>query len=493
MAGFFLDNPSMLALHDAPIIAIATAPGRGAVGIVRVSGKSLDVLVQVLCGRALKPREATYLPLLDETGAPIDHVLALHFPGPNSYTGEDVLELQAHGGPVVLQLIVARCMRVAAALNEQNKPLLSGLRLAQPGEFTQRAFLNHKLDLAQAEAVADLIDASTEAAARGASRSLAGAFSNELHQLRDALIHLRMLVEATLDFPEEDIDFLKQADAQGQLDRLQQNLARVMAQTKQGALLREGIRVVIAGQPNAGKSSLLNALAGAELAIVTPIAGTTRDVVQQTIQIEGVPLHVVDTAGLRDHPDVDEVERIGIARAWDQIGQADAVLFLHDLTRKGDATYAAADAQIQQTLQEKLDSHVPVLHLWNKADAQSVAATYCAATTTQVNVSETADITLSAKTGDGLPALRQQLLQVVGWQGGSAEGMFMARERHVQALREVDEHLMLANASLQAQVPALDLLAEELRLSQNALNTITGEFSSDDLLGVIFSSFCIGK
>jgi tRNA modification GTPase len=497
MAGFFLDNPYMLALNDAPIIAIATAPGRGAVGIVRISGRSLGDLVVALCGRTLKPREASYLPLLDEAGAPIDHVLALHFPSPNSYTGEDVLELQAHGGPVVLQLIVARCLSVAAAVTEHHKPLLSGLRLAQPGEFTQRAFLNHKLDLAQAEAVADLIDASTEAAARGASRSLAGAFSKVIHQLRDALIHLRMLVEATLDFPEEDIDFLKQADAQGQLDRLQQNLARVMMQTKQGALLREGIRVVIAGQPNAGKSSLLNALAGAELAIVTPIAGTTRDVVQQTIQIEGVPLHVVDTAGLRDHPDVDEVERIGIARAWDQIGQADAVLLLHDLTRKDDAAYAAADAQIEKTLQEKLDSQVPVLHLWNKADAHSVATTTGETSATLAagprNAGETRHITLSAKTGDGLPALRQQLLQVVGWQGGSAEGMFMARERHVQALREVDEHLMLANASLQAQVPALDLLAEELRLSQNALNAITGEFTSDDLLGVIFSSFCIGK
>ena len=479
----------MLAQHDAPIIAIATAPGRGAVGIVRVSGKHLGALVQAVCGRTLKPREATYLPLLDECGAPIDHVLALHFPGPNSYTGEDVLELQAHGGPVVLQLILARCLHVAAAHEAHQKPLLPGLRLAQPGEFTQRAFLNHKLDLAQAEAVADLIDASTEAAARGASRSLAGAFSNEIHQLRDALIHLRMLVEATLDFPEEDIDFLKQADAQGQLNRLQEKLAQVMAQTKQGALLREGIRVVIAGQPNAGKSSLLNALAGAELAIVTPIAGTTRDVVQQTIQIEGVPLHVVDTAGLRDHPDVDEVERIGIARAWDQIGQADAVLFLHDLTRQDDATHAAADAQIQHTLNEKLDSHVPVLHLWNKADARKLYGSEVA----QVSDAQEMHLMLSAKTGEGLPALRQKLLGVVGWQGGSAEGMFMARERHVQALREVDEHLMFANTSLQATVPALDLLAEELRLSQNALNTITGEFTPDDLLGVIFTSFCIGK
>ena len=479
----------MLSQQDAPIIAIATAPGRGAVGIVRLSGKHLTPLAQALCGRVLKPREATYLPLTDDVGAPIDHVLALFFPGPHSYTGEDVLELQAHGGPVVLQLIVARCLQVATSRSDNHKPLLADLRLAQPGEFTQRAFLNHKLDLAQAEAVADLIDASTEAAARGASRSLAGAFSKEIHLLRDALIHLRMLVEATLDFPEEDLDFLKQADAQGQLTRLQENLSRVMAHTQQGALLREGIRVVIAGQPNAGKSSLLNALAGAELAIVTPIAGTTRDVVQQTIQIDGVPLHVIDTAGLREHPDVDAVERIGIARAWQQIATADAVLFLHDLTRKDDTDYVQADAQIEHTLKDKLDTHVPVLHLWNKADAQRVNI----AAPAQGRDDQTRHITLSAKTGEGLPALRQHLLAVVGWQGGSAEGMFMARERHVRALHEVNEHLMRANACLKAQAPALDLLAEELRLGQNALNAITGEFTADDLLGVIFSSFCIGK
>jgi tRNA modification GTPase len=496
----------MLSQHDAPIIAIATAPGRGAVGIVRLSGKGLNPLVHALCGRSLKPREATYLAITDVKGTPIDHVLALHFPGPNSYTGEDVLELQAHGGPVVLQLLLARCLSVAAQLNAEKRPLLRGLRLAQPGEFTQRAFLNHKLDLAQAEAVADLIDASTEAAARSASRSLAGAFSTEIHQLRDALIHLRMLVEATLDFPEEDIDFLKQADAQGQLDRLQANLSRVIQQTRQGALLREGIRVVIAGQPNAGKSSLLNALAGAELAIVTPIAGTTRDVVQQTIQIEGVPLHIIDTAGLRNHPDVDEVERIGIARAWDQIGQADAVLFLHDLTRQSDAPYKAADAGIDVALQQTVAAHVPVLHVWNKADASEGLAAEMATShafavrepdgnTANNRSSDATRLTLhlSAKTGEGLQALRDQLLEVVGWQGGSAEGLYMARERHVQALREVDGHLHQASACLQAQVPALDLLAEELRLSQNALNTITGEFSSDDLLGVIFSSFCIGK
>src|SRR6186713_304655 len=309
-----------LSRHSQPIAAIATAPGRGAVGIVRVSGARVASVIDALCGRALKPREATYLPFRAADGSTIDQGLAIHFPAPNSYTGEDVLELQAPGGPVVLQLLLARCVEAGKAI---------GTRVAEPGEFTQRAFLNDKIDLAQAEAIADLIDASTEAAARSASRSMSGEFSREIHALRDALIHLRMLVEATLDFPEEEIDFLQKADAQGQLARLQQTLSAVMQRTRQGALLREGIKVVIAGQPNAGKSSLLNALAGAELAIVTPIAGTTRDKVAQAIQIEGVPVHVVDTAGLRDSDD--PVERIGIERAWAEIETADAVLFLHDL------------------------------------------------------------------------------------------------------------------------------------------------------------------
>ena len=340
----------MLSAQQDPIVAIATAPGRGAVGIVRVSGKGLAAFVQALLGRALKPREATYLPFPDAAGQPIDHGLALWFPGPHSYTGEDVLELQGHGGPVVLQLLLARCLQVAQTPVAEDQQLLSGLRPARAGEFTERAFLNDKLDLAQAEAVADLIDASTEAAARSASRSLAGVFSERIHSLRDALINLRMLVEATLDFPEEEIDFLKKADATGQLQRLRTALADVRAQARQGALLRDGLTVVIAGQPNAGKSSLLNALAGAELAIVTPVAGTTRDVVQQTIQIEGVPLHVIDTAGLRDSPDVDEVEKIGIERAWGQIHQADAVLFLHDLTRSDSLAYQSADADIAAAL-----------------------------------------------------------------------------------------------------------------------------------------------
>jgi tRNA modification GTPase len=460
----------MLPRHDQPIAAIATAPGRGAVGIVRVSGESVAPVIAALCGRALKAREATYLPFLAADGSAIDQGLAIHFPAPHSYTGEDVLELQAHGGPVVLQLLLARCLEAGAAM---------GLRVAEPGEFTERAFLNDKIDLAQAEAIADLIDASTEAAARSAGRSLSGEFSREIHALRDALIHLRMLVEATLDFPEEEIDFLQKADAQGQLDRLQETLARVMQRARQGALLREGIKVVIAGQPNAGKSSLLNALAGAELDIVTPIPGTTRDVVSQTIQIEGVPLHVIDTAGLRESED--HVELIGIERAWGQIAGADAVLFLHDLTRAAQADHAAADAAIGQRLPEG----VPVIDVWNKVDV-------AAPTPALPQRGREQDIHLSAKTGAGLDTLRARLLEVAGWQA-APEGVYIARERHVQALRRVDGHLAQAAAHLAARAQALDLLAEELRLAQNALNEITGEFTSDDLLGVIFSSFCIGK
>jgi len=485
----------MNALSNSPIVAIATPPGRGAVGIVRVSGKAIAPLVRALCGRDLKPREATYLPFVDAAGEAIDHGLALYFPAPHSFTGEDVLELQAHGGPVVMQLLLARCLAAGAEIDATTQqPRLDGLRVAQPGEFTQRAFLNDKMDLAQAEAVADLIDASTEAAARGATRSLSGEFSKEIHSLRDALIHLRMLVEATLDFPEEEIDFLQKADAAGQLTKLQATLARVMQRTSQGALLREGIKVVIAGQPNAGKSSLLNALAGAELAIVTPIAGTTRDKVQQTIQIDGVPLHIIDTAGLR-HSD-DEVEKIGIERAWVEIENADAVLFLHDLVRWNDAaesaSYQAADAAIATQLVSLLPPRVAVIQVWNKVDAVQPQQAEVAIDVAAETVNSTRNIAISAKNGQGLETLRRALLQVAGWQP-AAEGVYIARERHVQALRQVSAHLDLANSQLKAKSQALDLLAEELRLAQNALSDITGEFSSDDLLGVIFSKFCIGK
>jgi len=467
----------MLARHHDPILAIATAPGRASVGIVRISGKDLRPLVKAWFGQSLDARHAHYLPFPDAHGAPIDHGLALYFPAPHSFTGEDVLELQAHGGPVVLQLLLARCLALAGEKDENGQACLPGLRLAQAGEFSERAFLNDKIDLVQAEAIADLIDASTEAAARSAVRSLAGDFSRDVDQLRDGLVRLRLLVEATLDFPEEEIDFLRKSDAQGQLDGLHAALAKVLGAARQGALLRDGIRVVIAGQPNAGKSSLLNALAGAELAIVTPIAGTTRDKVQETIQIEGVPVHVIDTAGLREG--ADEVEAIGIARAWDAVLQADAVVFLHDLTRAKQPQYQADDAQIASTLGHKLAVTVPVIDVWNKCDAQAPDA-------------QAPGLYLSAKTGQGLDTLRHHLLELAGWQAG-AEGISMARQRHVQALSQVSAHLYLAHAHLRAQAQSLDLLAEELRLAQNALNEITGAFSSDDLLGVIFSSFCIGK
>ncbi|MFY9513359.1 MAG: tRNA uridine-5-carboxymethylaminomethyl(34) synthesis GTPase MnmE, partial [Rubrivivax sp.] len=391
-------------LHD-PIVAIATAAGRGAVGIVRVSGPDLSGLVLKLFGRALAPRVATLLPFSAADGRLLDRGLALHFPAPQSYTGEDVLELQAHGGAVLLQLLLARCLEAGADI---------GLRLAEPGEFTQRAFLNDKLDLAQAEAVADLIDASTEAAARSAALSLGGAFSAEIDGIAERLLRLRMLVEATLDFPEEEIDFLEKAGARGQLDGIEAAIGSALARARQGALLREGLRVVIAGQPNVGKSSLLNALAGAELAIVTPIPGTTRDKVSETIQIEGVPLHVVDTAGLRHRDEAaDEVERIGIARSWDAIRGADAVLFLHDLTRRGDAAYEAADAAIATDI-----AGADVLHVYNKADAATADAL--------------SGLPVSARTGAGLDGLRQALLQRAGWQA-QPDGVFIARTRHVEA------------------------------------------------------------
>ena len=477
-------------------MAIATAAGRGAVGIVRASGRDLSVLTQQVCGRSLAPRQATLLDFLDAQGQPIDRGLALHFPAPHSYTGEDVLELQAHGGPVVLQLLLARCLQA-----------LPGARLAAPGEFTERAFLNDKLDLAQAEAVADLIDAGTEAAARSAGRALSGEFSQRVDGLAQRIVRLRTLVEATLDFPEEEIDFLQQADASGQLSGITAALITLLATARQGALLREGLRVVIAGQPNVGKSSLLNALAGAELAIVTPIPGTTRDRVSESIQIEGVPVYVTDTAGLRrDEQAADEVERIGIGRSWDAIRSADCVLFLHDLTRAGqDADYDAAEREIEASLPPGLS----VLHVWNKADAAGPAETsqagdvastdgpqgrsFAAPADSHVGADVPPDtLRLSARTGQGLEALRQALLRTAGWQA-APEGVFIARARHVQALQRCAQHLDLAQTHLAEPTPALDLLAEELRLAHQALGEITGAFTAEDLLGEIFSKFCIGK
>ncbi|MGE8688965.1 MAG: tRNA uridine-5-carboxymethylaminomethyl(34) synthesis GTPase MnmE [Achromobacter sp.] len=446
----------------APIAAIATAPGRGGIGVVRVSGADLSGLVRRLFQRDLVPRHAHYLPFKAESGELLDEGIAIYFRAPHSYTGEDVLELQGHGGPAVLRRVLESCLAAGRDL---------GVRLAEPGEFTRRAFLNDRMDLAQAEAVADLIEASSVAAARGAMASLSGEFSARVNDLSDRIIHLRMLVEATLDFPEEEIDFLEKYQARATLEALATDLARLIAQARQGVILREGLHVVLAGQPNVGKSSLLNALAGDDIAIVTPIAGTTRDKVVQEIHIDGVPLHIVDTAGLRDTEDT--VESIGIARTWQEIERADVILHLQDATQPGDEL----DAQITA----RLPPRTPVLKVFNKVDL--LPAAFAAAP---------GELGISAKSGVGLDALRAELLQIAGWNPG-AESPWLARERHLRALQESAEHLALAGEHAEQDDRVLDLFAEELRLAHDSLSSITGKFTSDDLLGEIFSSFCIGK
>ena len=457
-------------LDTSPIAAIATAPGRGGIGVVRASGKALGPLIESLFpGTTLAPRHATYIPFKSGDGSVIDQGLALYFKAPHSYTGEDVLELQGHGGPVVLQMLLARVLEAGAE---------HGLRLAEPGEFTRRAYLNDKLDLAQAEAVADLIDASTEAAAKSASQSLSGAFSQVVHRLVEQTINLRMLVEATLDFPEEEIDFLEKSNARGQLAGIIDSLEHVFRQAAQGALLREGLNVVLVGQPNVGKSSLLNALAGAEVAIVTPIAGTTRDKVSETIQIEGIPLNIIDTAGIRAIDEgIDVVERIGIERTWGEVGKADVILHLLD----ANLGPSAADEQIVAAF----PAGVPVVRIWNKIDLSGHRAT----------VDQAADAThiyLSANEKTGIDLLRAELLRIAGWQQ-TGESLYLARERHLIALRAARKHLDVAAQHAAQDDQSLDLFAEELRLAQDQLSSITGEFTPDDLLGVIFSRFCIGK
>jgi len=440
------------------IAAVATAQGRAGIGVVRVSGKNLERVTARLLGKVPAPRVATRASFRDAQGEPIDDGVALFFPAPASYTGEDVLELQGHGGPVVLQLLLRRCLEV-------------GARLAEPGEFTRRAFANDKIDLAQAEGVADLIEAETEAAARCALRSLRGEFSAVIQTLAKRLIELRMLVEATLDFPEEDIDEMHREDARRRLMQLSQDLAHALERGRRGSVLRSGLQVVLAGQPNVGKSSLLNRIAGEELAIVTEIPGTTRDTVRQTVQIEGVPMNVIDTAGLRDT--ANKVEAIGIARTWDAIEKADVLL----LVVEAGVGISAADRAIAARLPDRLKR----LTVFNKIDLSGEPP----------RSEEDASgwrIHLSAKTGEGMDALRRTLLVLAGWQSGG-EDVFMARERHLAALLHASEALARAAKEMER----VELFAEELRLAQQALNTITGEFTSDDLLGQIFSRFCVGK
>ncbi|PIJ49566.1 tRNA uridine-5-carboxymethylaminomethyl(34) synthesis GTPase MnmE [Erwinia sp. OLTSP20] len=452
--------------HSDTIVALATPPGRGGVGILRISGREAAAVAQAVLGKALRPRYAEYLPFREASGEALDEGIALWFPGPHSFTGEDVLELQGHGGPVILDMLLKRIIA------------LPGVRLARPGEFSERAFLNEKLDLAQAEAIADLIDASSEQAARSALHSLQGAFSQRVNSLVEALTNLRIYVEAAIDFPDEEIDFLSDGKVEAQLQNTLSDLARVRAEARQGSLLRDGMTVVIAGRPNAGKSSLLNALAGREAAIVTDIAGTTRDVLREHIHIDGMPLHIIDTAGLREASD--EVERIGIARAWQEITQADRVLFMLD----GTTTDATEPEKIWPEFIRRLPDALPVTVVRNKADLTGE-------TLGVKEVNGYSLISLSARTGEGIDALRQHLKQSMGFTG-NIEGGFLARRRHLEALELAATHLEQGKEQL-LRARAGELLAEELRLAQQALSEITGEFSADDLLGRIFSSFCIGK
>lgn len=450
-----------------PIAAITTAPGRGGIGIVRISGPDLRLFIQTFFKQELQPRHAHFLPFNDGYGNAIDEGIALYFPGPNSYTGEDVVELQGHGGTAVLRRVLERCFEVGAAFD---------LRHAAPGEFTQRAFLNDRMDLAQAEAVADLIDASSEAAAKGAMASLSGAFSQQINALADRIVHLRMLVEATLDFPEEEIDFLEKYQAAEQLKSIDSELQQLRLHAKQGQVLRDGLNVVLAGQPNVGKSSLLNALAGDDVAIVTDIAGTTRDRVTQLIHIEGIPIHIVDTAGLRSTDD--KVESIGIERSWQEIAKANVILHLFD------ARYPQHSAD--EDIMARLPKNTTTLQIFNKCDLLTDAQ--------QQSLPEDNEhhLQISAQTGLGLDKLRQRLLQIAGW-SAHTESPWLARERHLHALDRCDEHLQIAQSHAQHDDQILDLFAEELRLAHNELSEITGTFTSDDLLGEIFSSFCIGK
>ena len=448
------------------IVAQATAPGRGGIGILRVSGPLATEVAQAVLGKCPKPRMADYLPFKDADGTILDQGIALYFKSPNSFTGEDVLELQGHGGQIVLDLLLKRILQI------------DGIRLARPGEFSEQAFLNDKLDLAQAEAIADLIDATSEQAARSALKSLQGEFSKKVNELVESVIYLRTYVEASIDFPDEEIDFLADGKIEANLRGIINQLEDVRSEAKQGSILREGMKVVIAGRPNAGKSSLLNALAGREAAIVTDIAGTTRDVLREHIHIDGMPLHIIDTAGLRDA--TDEVERIGISRAWTEIEQADRIILMLDSSDPESADLS----KVRSEFLAKLPTTLPVTIVRNKIDLNGEQASESEQDGYQM-------ISLSAQTHDGVQLLREHLKQAMGFQTGM-EGGFLARRRHLDALGKATEHLQIGLVQL-TEFHAGELLAEELRLVQTHLSEITGEFTSDDLLGNIFSSFCIGK
>ena len=454
-----------------PIIAIATAPGKAGVGVIRISGPQLLQIAQALFHKALTPRQANLLTLRDSRGEAIDQLIAIYFAAPASFTGEDVLELQCHGGPQLLELVMKRCLELGKD---------QGLVIAEPGEFSLRAYLNNKIDLAQAEAIADLIDAQSEAAVRGAARSLQGAFSNDINSLIEEITQLRILVESTLDFPEEEIEFLENAQARKRLSAVMQKLHDLREGAKQGKILRDGIQLVLAGAPNVGKSSLLNRLAGEEVAIVTPIAGTTRDRVKESITIHGVPMHIIDTAGLRETSDLVEVK--GIERSWEAIRAADLVIFLQDPSSV-DAIDNADVLELRAQILKALPPKCPVLEVNNKSDLLGEVV---------LSQGQNPPLLISAKTGEGVEALKQKILESVGW-GGSQEGAIVARRRHLDCLDRAATHLDKSQQFAADGNISLELFAEELRLAQDQLGQITGKLLPDDLLGKIFSQFCIGK
>jgi tRNA modification GTPase len=455
-----------------PIIALATAPGKAGVGVIRISGPQLLPMATALFNKALRPRQANLLTLRDAQGESIDQLLAIYFAAPASFTGEDVLELQCHGGPQLLELVMKRCLELGKD---------QGLVIAEPGEFSLRAYLNNKIDLAQAEAIADLIDAQSAAAVRGAVRSLQGAFSNDINSLIEEITQLRILVESTLDFPEEEIEFLENAQARERLSAVMQKLYALREGAKQGKILRDGIQLVLAGAPNVGKSSLLNRLAGEEVAIVTPIAGTTRDRVKESITIGGVPMHIIDTAGLRETSDL--VEARGIERSWEAIGAADLVIFLQDPSSSETTAATAEVLELKAQILKALPPKCPVLEVNNKSDLLSNPTP---------NQDERRPLFISAKTGQGIEDLKQKILELVGW-GGSQEGVIVARRRHLDCLDRAAAHLNQSQQFAADGNISLELFAEELRLAQDQLGQITGKLLPDDLLGKIFSQFCIGK
>jgi tRNA modification GTPase len=448
-----------------PIIAIATAPGKAGVGVIRISGQNLTGLIQALFQKNLQPRQATLLALRDKLGQLIDQVLAIYFVSPASFTGEDILELQCHGGPHLLELVMQRCLELGKDI---------GLEIAEPGEFSLRAYLNNKIDLAQAEAIADLIDAQSEAAVRGAARSLQGNFSDDVNDLVEEITQLRILVESTLDFPEEEIEFLESALARERLSAVKTKLQMLQNGAKQGKILRDGIQLVLVGPPNVGKSSLLNTLAGEEVAIVTAIAGTTRDRIKESIQIEGVPMHVIDTAGLRQT--TDEVEAKGIERTWEAIHSADLVIFLSA------PNVESENDDLKKRVLEAVPPKCAILEVLNKADLLDGGP----------NSAPKDVIAISAKTGQGVDALKREILKRVGW-GGNQEGVIVSRRRHLDCIERASEHIARSEQFAANGNNSLELLAEELALAQNHLGQITGKLLPDDLLGKIFSQFCIGK